>query len=215
MHRAVIFDMNGVLVDDERFHQQSWRQFCQRYGFALTESEFHQYVFGRTERDTLSYLFKKPLPDEEVAYYSQQRVEIAMSLFKPLMRTIPGVVELLHFLRQAEIPLAVATSSRKRYQAFIFDHLNLWPYFRFVVTAEDVACGKPDPEVYLKAAALLQVPPHQAVAIEDSLSGIRSAQAAGMKVIGVATTHTKAEIQQADKVVANFTDQSPAELLDI
>lgn len=215
MYTAVIFDMNGVIVNDERIHQQSWRLFCADHGFKLSDDEFKQKVFGRTEKETFQFLFGKVLTEEEVEKYSNERVRVAMSIFKPIMKTIPGVVEMLYYLEQKQIPVALATSSRKWYQTFIFDHLALWHYFEVIVTAEDVTHGKPDPEVYLRAATLLGVNPAECLALEDSVSGIKSAQAAGMKVIGIATTHTAQEIQLADKVVKNFIDQTPEEILTL
>lgn len=215
MFKAVIFDMNGVIVNDERIHQQSWRQFSQDHQLHISEEDFKQKVFGRTEKETFQFLFNSTLTEEEISKYSDERVDVAMGLFRPQLRAIQGVVEVLYYLKELQIPMALATSSRKRYQTFIFDNLNLWQYFDAIVTAEDVTKGKPEPEVYLRAAELLSVDPKECVAIEDSVSGIRSAQAAGMKVIGIATTHEAAEIQKADKVVKDFTAQSPAELFQL
>lgn len=206
--QAVIFDMNGVIVDDERIHQKSWRKFCHDHGFRLTEDEFKQKVFGRIEKETFEYLFKRHLTEEEVAQYSDERVDTAIRLVKPVLEVVAGVLGVLRFLKEHHIQIALATSSRRRYQRLIFDSLRLDDFFDAIVTAEDISKGKPDPEIYLLAAKQLSVEPKECVAIEDSVSGIRSAQKAGMKVIGIATTHTPEEIQQADKVVLDFTSQS-------
>ncbi len=206
--QAVIFDMNGVIVDDERIHQKSWRIFCADHGFQLTEDEFKQQVFGRIEKETFEYLFKRQLTEEEVAQYSDERVDTAIKLVTPVLEVVAGVLGVLRFLRDHRIKIALATSSRRRYQRFIFDSLRLDDFFDAIVTAEDISKGKPDPEIYLLAAKQLGIEPTSCVAIEDSVSGITSAQQAGMKVIGIATTHTPEEIRQADKVVLDFTSQS-------
>jgi len=213
MFQAVIFDMNGVIIEDERNHQQSWRKFCEDHGFQLSEEEFKREVFGRRESETFEFLFKRKLSEEEVNKYSNERVDIAIPIFKPIMEATPGLLEFLRYLKDQHVPMALATSSRKRYLEFIFDGLNLWQYFQVIVTSEDVKKGKPDPEVYLKAATQLGIPAEHCLAIEDSLSGIKSAQAAGMKVIGIATTHAPEEILQADKVILSFQQQSFEELL--
>lgn len=88
---AIIFDMNGVIIDDERIHQESWRQLCKKYGFQLTEEEFKHNVFGRTEADTLSSLFRRQLTPEEINNYSAERVEIAISIFKPKLALTNGL----------------------------------------------------------------------------------------------------------------------------
>src|SRR6185369_577003 len=168
---------------------------------------------GRRESETFEFLFKRKLSEEEVNKYSNERVDIAIPIFKPIMEATPGLLEFLRYLKDQHVPMALATSSRKRYLEFIFDGLNLWQYFQVIVTSEDVKKGKPDPEVYLKAATQLGIPAEHCLAIEDSLSGIKSAQAAGMKVIGIATTHAPEEILQADKVILSFQQQSFEELL--
>ncbi|MBW7956081.1 HAD family phosphatase [Patescibacteria group bacterium] len=212
MFSAVIFDMNGVILNDERVHQQSWRVFCQQHGFRLSEEQFTKKVFGRIEKETFEFLFKKKLSEAEVEHYSNERVDIAISLVEPVLKANDGLLEVLKYLKELQLPIGLATSSRKRYMNFVFDKLDLWNFFDAIVTAEDVQKGKPEPEVFLKAAALLRQEPEKCVAIEDSVSGITSAHAAGMKVIGIATTHTPEEIKAADKVIHSFEDQSPAQL---
>src|SRR3990170_4600540 len=98
MMQAVIFDMNGVIVDDERIHQESWRQLCQKYDFHLTEEEFKHNVNGRTEADTFAYLFRKQLTPQELEKYSAERVKIAISLFRPNFALTDGLLNLLQQL---------------------------------------------------------------------------------------------------------------------
>lgn len=208
MFQAVVFDMNGVIVNDERIHQESWRRLCAKYGFQLTEDEFKHHVFGRTEADTLAYLFHKELTSEELNQYSKERVEIAIQLFRPSLALTDGLLAFLEELHAHTIPLAIATSARRPYTNFILDGLDIRKFFQFVVTAEEITHGKPDPEIYLAAAKGIQVPPKDCVAFEDSLSGIKSAKAAGMKVIGITTTHTAEELSMADKIIASFKEMS-------
>jgi beta-phosphoglucomutase-like phosphatase (HAD superfamily) len=92
------------------------------------------------------------------------------------------------------------------YTHFILDGLNIRHFFKQVVTAEEIAHGKPNPEIYLLAAQKLAVTPQNCIAFEDSLSGIKSAQAAGLKVIGITTTHSAEELRIADKIVHSFTE---------
>lgn len=203
---AVIFDMNGVIINDERIHQQSWRVYSQKHGFQITEEEFKHNIFGRTEKDTFEYLYKRPITPEELRTFSDERVDTAIEIFKPQMKMTDGLQKLLDTLAENSIPMAVATSSRNRYVNLILDELNIRKYFKTILTAEDITKGKPDPEIYLKTAEKLGVNPAECVVFEDALSGIRSAKAASMKVIGIATTHAKEELDLADTVVDNFEE---------
>ncbi|OGI18154.1 MAG: hypothetical protein A3J06_04450 [Candidatus Moranbacteria bacterium RIFCSPLOWO2_02_FULL_48_19] len=204
MFQAIVFDMNGVIIDDERIHQEAWRQWCQKYGFRLTEDEFKHNVFGRTEADIFSSLFHRQLSSDELEKYSAERVGIAIFLFKSKVALTEGLLEFFHELKAHNIPFAVATSARKPYTDFILDGLNIRQFFKKIVTAEEISKGKPDPEIYLLTAKKLLINPIHCVAFEDSLSGIKSAQAAGMKVIGITTTHTAEELGGADKVIDSF-----------
>jgi len=204
MFQAVIFDMNGVIIDDERIHQESWRQLCHKYDFHLTEDEFKHNVFGRTEADTFAYLFHKQLTPEELERYSSERVEIAISIFKPKLALAEGLLQFLQELHVCNVPLAIATSARKPYTNFVLDGLNIRQFFKQVVTAEEVSKSKPNPAIYLMTAKKLSVDPKSCIVFEDLLSGIKSAQAAGMKVIGITTTHVAEELNIADKIIDSF-----------
>ncbi len=203
---AVIFDMNGVIIDDERIHQQSWKVYCKNHGFHITEEEFKKKVFGRTEKDTFEYLYNRKISKKELEEFSNERVDTAIEIFKPVMKMTPGLKKLLKLLSDNNIPMAVATSSRPRYVHFIMESFNIRPFFKVILTAEDIVKGKPDPEIYQKSAEKLGVSPHECVVIEDTLSGITSAKAAEMKVIGIATTHSKEELKSANKVVDSFNE---------
>lgn len=204
MYKAVIFDMNGVLINDERIHQEAWRQFIVVHGFQISEDEFTHSVFGRTEKDVFTWLFKKELSDEEVNKYSNERVDIAISIFRPQLKSTPGLLDFLIELRRDKIKIGIATSSRNRYKDFILDGLSIREYFDIVVGAEDIKKGKPDPEIYLLTAQRLQVSPNDCLVFEDSNSGIISAKAAGMIAVGITTTHTSAELKGWDFVISSF-----------
>jgi beta-phosphoglucomutase len=210
---AVVFDMNGVIIDDERIHQASWRQYCQKHGFHLTEEDFTHNVFGRTEKDTFEYLYGRTITSGELEAFSNERVDTAIALFKPQIKLADGLKKLLVELSDLSIPLAIATSSRRRYFRFIMEALDIGKFFKGAVTAEDIVKGKPDPEVYLKAAQLLGVPPQNCEAVEDTLSGIKSARAAGMQVTALASTHSADELQVADRVIGTFKDIDAKTLL--
>lgn len=206
MDKAVIFDMNGVIINDERIHQQSWKILCKKYNIRLTEEEFKNNIFGRTEADTFTYIFHKRLTPSEIEKLSAERVKIVIEIFKPNLALTDGLLQFLKSLKNKKVPIAIATSSRKPYTNFILDNLKIRTYFQKVVTAEDINKGKPDPEIYLLTAKQLSKPPENCVVFEDTLSGIKSAKAAGMQVIAITTTHKAEELSSADRVIRNFTE---------
>ncbi|MEK7450364.1 MAG: HAD family phosphatase [Patescibacteria group bacterium] len=206
MFKAVIFDMNGVIVQDELIHQESVRQYCKRHGFNITEEEFKRDIFGRTEKDIFEYLYKRPITPKELKEYSNERVDGAIEIFKPQLKMANGLEALLENLYENNIPMAIATNSRNRYFNFIMDGLGIRKYFKVTVTAEDITKGKPDPEIYLMTAKQLRINPHDCIVFEDTMMGIESAKAAGMKVIAIATINSKEELGIADKVIDSFNE---------
>jgi HAD superfamily hydrolase (TIGR01509 family) len=129
---------------------------------------------------------------------------IAKSDIQPL----PGVVEWLHTLHEKNVPCAVASSTQRANIAAVLDRIGLIRAFSAIVSAEDVSHGKPDPEVFLKAAEKLGVEPRRCIVFEDAYVGIDAGHAAGMKVIAVTTTHAARELRAADLVVARLDDLS-------
>lgn len=198
--------MNGVIINDELIHHESIRQYCRKHGFNLTEEDLAQNVFGRTEKEIFEYLYKRPITLEELEKYSNERVDGTIAIFKPQLKMTDGLEILLKNLYANNIPMAIATNSRNRYFNFIVDSLGIRKYFKVVVTAEDVTKGKPDPEIYLTAAKKLQVGSNDCVVFEDTMMGIKSAKAAGMKVIAVTTTYLKEELSLADKIIDSFDE---------
>ncbi len=212
MLKAIIFDMNGVIINDEHYHNESWNEFLEKYGFTLTTEEFETQIMGKRDKDTLQYLFKRSLTPEEITMYCNERDAIVQKLVEGKLQLTSGLREFLDSVRQAHIPLAIATSSRKEYMDFIVDTYDIRKYFQFIVTGDEVVHGKPDPEIYLKAANLLGVEPTDCLVFEDSASGIKAAKAAGMKVVGITTSLSHDVLSSVDKIIDDFTEVSIEEL---
>lgn len=207
--------MNGVIVDDERIHQETWRRYCQKHNLHISEDEFTHNVFGHTEKDTFEYVLKRKISREELTHLSNERVDIAIELFTPKFGSTSGFLHFIEELQKNTILLAIATSSRRRYLNFIVDGLKIRNAFSVIVSSEDITQSKPHPEIYLKAAAQLSVIPTECVIFEDAVSGIKAARAAGMKVIGITTTHTSQELTLADKIISSFNEVSIEMLQDV
>ncbi len=204
MLRALLFDMNGVVVDDMGFHERAWMAMAERHGRALTRDEFRRQMSGRRNRDNLRHLFGESLTDEQMRTYQAEKEGAYRDSFRPYLAALPGLVALLEASRDAGVHVALATSAPVENIDFVLDGLDLRRWFEVVVGEAEVRKAKPDPEIYLTAAARLRVPPAECVAFEDSLAGVASAVAAKMPVVGVTTTHSADELRECALVVRDF-----------
>ncbi|CAA9223063.1 MAG: hypothetical protein AVDCRST_MAG56-549 [uncultured Cytophagales bacterium] len=205
---AVIFDMDGVVVDNIPYHFDAWRQFAARYGLALSDDELTRYVNGRVAKEVLEYLFKKELTAEEVHRYTEEKEDVYRDLYRPHLKPTAGLLPFLEMLRTGGIPTAVATSAPYSNIDFTLGGTGTRPYFREIVDARHVKRGKPDPEIYLQAADRLGMAPPRCIVIEDALLGVQAGLGAGMKVIGITTTHTPAELSNTHLVITDFRELS-------
>lgn len=195
---GVIFDWDGVVIDSRRQHELSWERLADEEDRDLPEGYFLK-SFGRVNQHIIPDLLKWSSDPEEIQRLSDRKE----SLYREIMAAeappepLAGVRELLVSLRQAEIPRIIGTSTPRANIDFALELLGLSEFFADAVTAEDVTRGKPDPEVFLKAADKMGLDPAACAVIEDTGHGIEAARAAGMKGIAVLTTHGKKELAEA------------------
>lgn len=212
--KAVIFDMDGVIVDTNPHHRTAWRNYYQRYGKTLSDADFVAHVSGKHNAHIVAHLFAgQPLTPDEVLRLGNEKEALFRELYRPDMVPVGGLVSFLRALKAAGIRTAVATSAPVENLDLVIDALQLRPYFDALLNESMVSRPKPDPEIYRKAMAMLGVEPGESVVFEDSMTGIRAASAAGATVVGVATTQTPGELRPfvAD-VIRDFTEMTPDRL---
>jgi beta-phosphoglucomutase len=212
MLQALLFDMNGVIVDDMPFHERAWMALAARHGRTLTPDEFRREMSGRRNRDNIRHIFGEALSDWQVHAYQLEKEEAYREAYRPLRAPLPGLVPFLVEARAAGLRIAVATSAPKDNIDFVLDGLDLRRQFDVVVGEAEVTRSKPDPEIYLTAASRLGVGSSGCIVFEDSLAGIASGLAGGMPVVGVTTTHTADELRDCALVIADFRDLTIAEI---
>lgn len=203
---AVIFDMDGVLMDSNPFHKISLRLFAEKYGYQLSDEELRVKIYGRPNKDWIRRLFDQPMDDQQVAAYGEEKEELFRDIFKDDIAPVKGLINFLGTLKSSNIDMAIATSAPRSNVDFLFKHVNIANYFKIILDESDVERGKPDPEVYLKTAKRLGYSPDRCIVFEDSLSGVESALAAGCKVVAVTTTHQEDEFTGVSIAVADFND---------
>jgi beta-phosphoglucomutase family hydrolase len=203
---AALFDWDGVVIDSSRQHERGWERVAVEEGRVLPPGSFKR-SFGMKNDRVITELLGWTRDPEEIARLSRRKEEIYRELVRhDRLAPLPGVVEWLNALRVARVPCAVASSTPRENIECVIDALKLRDYFAAFVVAEDVTHGKPHPEVFLLAARRLGVPPDRCVVFEDAHVGLEAARAAGMKVVGVATTHAPDTLRDADCVVLRIDE---------
>ena len=209
---AAVFDMDGTLVDNMRFHSEAWVVISRRLGVEATAERFEREFAGKKNEEIFPELLGRSVPSEELERLAEEKESHYRSLYAPHLALHKGADGFLGRLRTAGVKLAVATAAPQGNRTLVLDGLGIRGWFARVVGAEEVTRGKPAPDIFLAAAKALGVEPGACVAFEDAVNGVRSARAAGMLTVGVTTT-TPAEVLReagAHWAVPDF-DALPAE----
>ncbi len=203
--RAVVFDMDGVLIDSGAHHREAWRAMLADVGVA-PPTDFWRITIGRPSEEAVELLLGRRLPDGEALRLARLKRDHYVRLVRRGLLPIAGAPQFVAALARADVPRAVGTSASRYDTERLLSQLGLRPHFDVVVTADDVRRGKPDPEVYLQAAEALAVPPDACLVFEDSVVGVHAARTAGMRAIGVTTAHSAAELGAAgaERTIADF-----------
>ena len=213
---AFIFDMDGTLVDNMRFHGAAWQKMLAENGIETDAREFLISTAGKTNREIIPNFFTDAT-DEKLLELGGRKESIYRELFLPERRAINGAIEFLEAAQSLGVKMAVATAAPPANMEFILDGLDLRKFFTAITTAADVSHGKPNPEIFLKSAEKLGVEPKNCLVFEDAVNGFKAAHRAGMKSVGIATVNSIADILKLDSVVeahANFSDLKPQELIE-
>jgi|SRR6185312_2833386 len=202
--KAVIFDLDGTLLDNNSVHLKSWIQYLKNMGREISEEEYNANFNGRSNKDVIEYIFNKKMTPEEILKYSLEKEAVYREMYKPFIKPVRGLLQFLEILKDKKIPMGIATSGIQPNIDFMFENVPIKEYFLAVVNSSDITKGKPHPEIYLKAASLLKIPSENCLVFEDAVVGINAAKAAGMKVVALTTTQPREELYNADRIIDNF-----------
>lgn len=214
MLRAVIFDFNGVVVDDERIHFECFREVLAAEGLPLGEEDYYARYLGLDDRGCFQAAFAahgRSLSADALSRLIERKSVLYNEAIRRGVPTFPGVERLLRDLA-ARYPLAIASGALGREVETLLAALGLRSHFSAIVAAEDVPRGKPDPAVFIEALARLNrdapspIPPSRCLVIEDSREGIEAARAAGMRCLAVANSYPPEALASADAVVRSLAD---------
>lgn len=216
MLRAVIFDFNGIIVDDEPIHFKLFERVLGEEGIALTEADYYARYLGFDDRGAFMAGFRennRPLSNQKLQELIERKAAYYQEAIRNHVTVFPGVKNLVAELART-LPLAVASGALRHEIETILRTLELLDYFRAIVAAEDVTQGKPAPEIYLKALAALNaqggngkpIAAADCVVIEDSKEGVKGALRAGMKCLAVTNSHPAELLSDADAVVKSLEE---------
>lgn len=208
---AVIFDMDGVLIDSYHAHFQSWRKVAASRGYSMSQEEFNA-TFGQTSREIVAALWPDlASSEEEIARIDAEKEAAFRDILEEDFPPMPGAESLLESLHAAGFALALGSSGPPENVDLVLDRLGKRSLFWAVVHGMDVTRGKPDPQVFLLAAERLGIAPRCCAVVEDAPLGIAAAKAAGMASVGLASTgRTRQSLAAADLTVDRLSQLTPA-----
>jgi len=205
---AVIFDMDGVICHTNPYHSIAFREFFSVRDLAPSDEDFAQHMFGKSNSYILSHFLQRPIAGAELLQMEEEKEGLFRKIYEPHVEPINGIVEFISDLKQHAVLVGVATSAPRANLDLIFSKVPLRDQLGSILASEDVKRHKPDPEVYLTSARNLSVSPAQCVVFEDSFSGVTAGLNAGMKVVGVLTSHTKEELPPCDLYINDYAEIS-------
>jgi beta-phosphoglucomutase len=205
---AAIFDMDGTMVDNTPYHFKTWQTLYKKYGIGdLSEETYKTEISGVPIMDTVRSLF--PDADEEtLKSLVREKEQLYQEIYTPFIAPINGLENLLTELKDGGVKLAMASSASWDDIDFVLSHVKVRQYFDVIIDGNRVSKGKPNPQIFLKAAADLHMRPEDCIVFEDSMAGIKAGNAAGMKVIGITTAHPADKLKPTNLTINDYTELS-------
>lgn len=202
--KAILFDLDGVIIDSEPIHEAAFQLTLKQYGHSLTANDYKEHYAGRTDSAGLEQYFKFVNEEHDLSVIANEKSKAYLELAASQLVPYEGMTNIIRELA-AKYPLGLVTGSLRLEAEIAMQACDIQRFFTVVVTAEDVLHGKPDPEGYLLGAHKLGVSPAECLVIEDAPSGLIAANAAGMQSIAITNTHRSDELTLATKVVQQLS----------
>jgi len=203
---AAVFDWDGVILDSSRHHEESWERLARETGKPLPAGHFRR-GFGRRNIEIMRDMLGWSEDLREIDQLSRRKEELYREVVQEWgIDPLPGVKTWLKRLERAAIPCGIGSSTEEKNVQLGLRKLGLEKYFQTAVTAENVSRGKPAPDVFLEVSRRLKVEPSRCVVFEDAPAGVEAGRAAGMKVVGVTTTHPEGHLEGVGREVTRLDE---------
>jgi beta-phosphoglucomutase len=206
MYKAILFDMDGTIINNMGYHLMAWERMVAELGKPLRGPALLAELYGSNKGVVERIFGEGQFSDEKIKWIGDTKEAYYRELYRPHMRPIDGLYPFLAHCHARGIPMALGTASNMPNIDLTLDTLNIRHYFGAVVSADDVSQGKPHPETYLKAAAKLGHEPADCLVFEDVPKGVQAAANAGMQAIVVTTTHQPLEFAQFSNILRFIPD---------
>ncbi|WP_183579309.1 HAD family hydrolase [Mucilaginibacter sp. X5P1] len=204
---TAIFDMDGTLIDNTPYHFKSWQALFKKHDLGtLTLETYRTEISGVPIIETLRRLFGDKYDEAGLHQLLEEKESYYREIYAPFLAPINGLENFLTALKDAGIKMAIASSATVEDIDFILNKIPIRDDFEAIIDGSRVSKGKPNPQIFLKAAEELKARPEDCVVFEDSLAGIKAANAAGMKVVGITTGHTADQLQPSGLVINDYTE---------
>ncbi len=203
--KALLFDLNGTMINDMEYHIRAWHRILNELGANITMERMKEECYGKNH-ELLERIFPGRFSEEEKKRMSLEKEKQYQSEFLPHLELLPGLPAFLEQAFNAGIKMAIGSAAIMFNIDFVLDNLKIRHYFDVLISADDVAESKPDPETWLKCASQLHVSPKDCIVFEDAPKGVESAMNAGMKSIVITIQHEKEEFRQYPNIIQFIKD---------
>jgi HAD superfamily hydrolase (TIGR01509 family) len=212
---ALIFDMDGVLVDNTAYQARAFQMLFRDLGLTTNARRLLERLNGMPATTILKTVFTHDVPKKKLEEYATQREFLYRTLYWDKRREVAGLTSFLQAARAAGFKIGLGTGSINETISYLIDHLNIRQYFDVIVGKDDVDNGKPHADTYTLTAKKLGIPPEQCLVFEDALMGEQAAYKAGMRCIALSTSIKPDKFQAPLAVIKDFTDLTPQQVLDL
>jgi beta-phosphoglucomutase len=211
---GVIFDLDGVLVDTGWAHRQSWYDLAEKEGLSMTD-EFFYSTFGMQNYMIIPMLLGRDAASDEIDRLSDWKEQRYREIIAAKLVPAEGAKSLLGDLKREYFLLAVGSSAPRANLELVLARTGLQEYFDAFVSGQDVKNGKPAPDTFLKAAEKFSLEPESCLVVEDAVQGVEAGKAAGMPVVAVTTTRSRADLHKADIIVDSLAELKAGQFVDL
>ena len=205
--KAIIFDLNGTMINDMEYHIRAWTEILNdEMKAGMTHEQIKSQMYGKNSELFIRVFGEGKMTKEEMDNWSMEKEKRYQKAYKPHVQLIKGLEPFLKRAHEKNIPMAIGSAAIPFNINFILDLLDIRKYFSAVVSADDVEISKPHPETFLKAARLLNMDPADCVVFEDAPKGVEAAKNAGIPCVVLTTLHTREEFPASDHIMAFVED---------
>ncbi len=212
MIKAFIFDMNGTMINDMHYHTIAWNSILNKFNANISLEETKLQMYGKPEEMFERIFGKRKFSAIELQEIIVKKEQTYQDEFRPHLKLIDGLNSFLQKAKAKRIKLAIGTAALKMNVDYVLDELHLREVFDVLVSAENVTTSKPDPEVFLKCASLLNISPAETVVFEDSPKGVEAAKNGGFKAVAITSFHGAEDFTKFDNLLFSIDDYETKQL---